>query len=297
MSKSFEAEALSVQMTVSPAAVVTDPESYNEGYEAGKLAGGSVTPEQIQEAVDNYLEEHPVEFTETDPTVPDWARQPNKPTYTADDIGTYPKEEIDEKIQNHHLVVAIEVDENSCTVRSGTFEQIERAYRNGSVVSLEVYKKGGSIEFNTAEVAEINVDYIEFIGVWANTFSMYTWRMDNTVTALTASVYSKDEVNTMHSGLLRISQHMADVNIINERIDAVINDTYTKANTYTKDETNSAISNYVGHNELLTRLNVENVTNGVLYVNNRIDVALADIASALDELHNYAQALIGGASE
>lgn len=29
-------------------------------------------------------------YTETDPTVPDWAKQPNKPTYTASEVGALP---------------------------------------------------------------------------------------------------------------------------------------------------------------------------------------------------------------
>lgn len=47
---------------------------------------GDVPPEQIEEAVEKYLEENPVEFTESDPTVPYWAKQPNKPTYTAEEV-------------------------------------------------------------------------------------------------------------------------------------------------------------------------------------------------------------------
>lgn len=50
--------------------------------------GGEVTDEQISNAVDNYMAAHP--FTETDPTVPDWAKQPEKPTYTASEVGALP---------------------------------------------------------------------------------------------------------------------------------------------------------------------------------------------------------------
>lgn len=49
---------------------------------------GEVTDEQISNAVDNYMKEHP--FTETDPTVPDWAKQSQKPTYTASEVGALP---------------------------------------------------------------------------------------------------------------------------------------------------------------------------------------------------------------
>lgn len=50
--------------------------------------GGSVSAEQIAQAVEAYMKEHP--FTETDPTVPDWAKKPQKPTYTASEVGALP---------------------------------------------------------------------------------------------------------------------------------------------------------------------------------------------------------------
>lgn len=56
-------------------------------FEAKDMTGGAST-EEIKEAVDAYMQEHP--FEETDPTVPDWAKQPEKPTYTAEDVGALP---------------------------------------------------------------------------------------------------------------------------------------------------------------------------------------------------------------
>lgn len=56
-------------------------------FEAKDMTGGAST-EEIKEAVGAYMQEHPLE--ETDPTVPDWAKQPEKPTYTAEDVGALP---------------------------------------------------------------------------------------------------------------------------------------------------------------------------------------------------------------
>ena len=56
-------------------------------FEAKDMTGGAST-EEIKEAVGAYMQEHP--FKETDPTVPDWAKQPEKPTYTAEDVGALP---------------------------------------------------------------------------------------------------------------------------------------------------------------------------------------------------------------
>ena len=50
--------------------------------------GGSVSAEDIATAVEEYMTAHP--FEETDPTVPDWAKQPEKPTYTASEVGALP---------------------------------------------------------------------------------------------------------------------------------------------------------------------------------------------------------------
>ena len=53
--------------------------------------GEPVTPEQIQQAVDSYLDKNPVQIEETDPTVPNWAKQPEKPGYTPEEVGAQPK--------------------------------------------------------------------------------------------------------------------------------------------------------------------------------------------------------------
>lgn len=73
----------------------------------------SQSPEAIKNVVDDYLEQNPVEIPvqsvngqtgaveltaedvgaiadETDPTVPEWAKQPTKPTYTAAEVGALP---------------------------------------------------------------------------------------------------------------------------------------------------------------------------------------------------------------
>lgn len=57
---------------------------------AESAGGGTVSPEAIAEAVEAYFEENPIDVTETDPTVPDWAKKPDKPTYTPEEIGAQP---------------------------------------------------------------------------------------------------------------------------------------------------------------------------------------------------------------
>ena len=113
------------------------PDEYQSWYDAmiDYIDERSISPDQIDEAVAEYLDEHPVEapvdsvngqtgtvvldaqdvgalpdstvipskvsdlqndsgyitgYTETDPTVPSWAKQASKPTYTASEVGALP---------------------------------------------------------------------------------------------------------------------------------------------------------------------------------------------------------------
>lgn len=47
-----------------------------------------ISEEQIEKSVKSYLEKNPIE--ETDPTVPAWAKEKEKPTYTAEEVGALP---------------------------------------------------------------------------------------------------------------------------------------------------------------------------------------------------------------
>jgi hypothetical protein len=63
-------------------AIWINPDEEPEG------GGGAVSPEAIKQAVDEYMAENPIK--ETDPTVPAWAKQPQKPKYTAAEVGALP---------------------------------------------------------------------------------------------------------------------------------------------------------------------------------------------------------------
>lgn len=47
-------------------------------------------PDAIKNVVEDYLADNPVQVDETDPTVPEWAKQPEKPKYTAAEVGALP---------------------------------------------------------------------------------------------------------------------------------------------------------------------------------------------------------------
>lgn len=58
--------------------------------------GGAVDEAEIRRIVDEYLTANPPTVTETDPTVPAWAKQPQKPTYTAFEVGAISQEDLQE---------------------------------------------------------------------------------------------------------------------------------------------------------------------------------------------------------
>lgn len=55
--------------------------------EALRSGGGAVDEDTVARLVAEYLEANPPAVKEADPTVPDWAKQPEKPKYTANEVG------------------------------------------------------------------------------------------------------------------------------------------------------------------------------------------------------------------
>ena len=63
-------------------------ELINQLIQQGMADG--ISPEQIADAVSNYLAKNPIE--ETDPNVHEWAKAKEKPTYTAEEVGALSEE-------------------------------------------------------------------------------------------------------------------------------------------------------------------------------------------------------------
>jgi hypothetical protein len=60
--------------------------------EIEELKKGGASEEQIADAVEDYLTKNPI--NESDPTVSEWAKAPEKPTYTAKDVGALSQNEL-----------------------------------------------------------------------------------------------------------------------------------------------------------------------------------------------------------
>ena len=62
--------------------------------ENGRLWSEKESEQVIEEVIGKYLQNNPIISEETDPTVPEWAKQPNKPTYTAEEVGALPADTV-----------------------------------------------------------------------------------------------------------------------------------------------------------------------------------------------------------
>ena len=78
----------------------TDESGKPTEFEATDMSGG-VSDEKIAEAVGTYMESHPIE--ESDPTVPEWAKQLEKPTYTASEVGADAAGTAESKVSDHNV--------------------------------------------------------------------------------------------------------------------------------------------------------------------------------------------------
>lgn len=93
-------------------AVNTAKDEATSAAERAEAAAG-VDESAIAQAVADYLDENPVEVEipdETDPTVPSWAKQPNKPKYTAAEVGAYTKEETKEYVKGETEIIRSDLE-------------------------------------------------------------------------------------------------------------------------------------------------------------------------------------------
>ena len=136
-------------------------------------------PDAIRDAVDEYLASNPIQVEETDPTVPDWAKQPTKPKYTATEVGAIP--DTTEIPVVPTKVSAFENDAGYLTEHQKLPEAlpnphpltftgaVEATYDGSKAVEVVIPQGGGGV---TPTAAEKIVDYtVDADGAAATSFS------------------------------------------------------------------------------------------------------------------------------
>lgn len=124
--------------------------------------------------------------TETDPTVPSWAKQPRKPTYTAAEVGALPAN----TTIPQGTVTAVKVNDG------------QPVYPNSSgVVSLTISASGAQVQPDWNETNTESSAYIQNKPNVANAISVnqHSYVMNNNHAFVIPDYYTKDEVDELVS--------------------------------------------------------------------------------------------------
>lgn len=136
--------------------------------EAKSITGGA-SEEAIEGAVKKYLEEHAIQ--ESDPTVPDWAKETEKPTYTAEEVGALPKDtKIPTTLPNPQALTIKYGNKThtydgseaiAITIETGGIERIEKLSTDTTVTlepnKLYIFPEMASLTYTLAEPADASV--------------------------------------------------------------------------------------------------------------------------------------------
>lgn len=120
----------------------------NEVY---RLAGERIEPDVAAAAVEAYLEENPPEVVETDPTVPDWAKQPEKPAYTAEEVGALP----DSYVPPEAPVQSVNGQTGEVSLKAGDVGALPDTYTPPEAPVRSVNGRIGSVQLAAADVGAL----------------------------------------------------------------------------------------------------------------------------------------------
>lgn len=152
----------------------------------GKMDSDVVIPEKLSDLQNDvgYL----TDYTETDPTVPNWAKQPNKPGYTAAEVGALPDDTVlPSKLSDLVNDVGFLTD---YTETDPTVPQWAKAARKPTYTAAEV----GALPADTEipdKLSSLQND-VGFVTNLANDLANYY---------LKSQTYTKDEVNGLISAI------------------------------------------------------------------------------------------------
>ena len=176
----------------------------NELHEREDKQG--LTEEQVKEVVRKTAVTQ-----ESDPTVPAWAKQPNKPTYTAEEVGALPKdtplfsgsyndlsnkptipsieglaseEYVDDKIAENKEVVLVDVAQMVMNQDNALFVDLSKRFLNGEIFIV-----------GNVETINVSVSSVEVVGE-----NEYKWTANN----VTWHVDEQGEFTIYHYGIIGI---------------------------------------------------------------------------------------------
>ena len=120
--------------------------------EAAQSGGGEVDAEEIQRIVAEYLAANPLQ--ENDPNVSEWAKQPEKPTYTAEEVGALPAD----------TQIPTELPNPAALTLTGA---VSATYDGSKAVEVEIPSGGGAggLKLAASVTTSENVASVEISGL------------------------------------------------------------------------------------------------------------------------------------
>ena len=191
--------------------------------------------------IDDMLDDIDVDYTETDPTVPAWAKSPNKPTYTASEVGALPSSTVipssTSDLTNDSNFVSdanyVHTDNNFTTTEKNKLAGIAA----GAEVNVQADWKTNSslsdsyIKNKPTKVSEFTNDAGYLTSYTETDPTVPAWAKQSTKPAYTASEVGALPSNTVIPS--RTSQLTNDSGFISD------------ANVYTKTQIDSKFTNVV----------------------------------------------------
>lgn len=162
-------------------------------------SNASVSPEQITNAVNNYLDNNPITFEETDPNVPEWAKQPNKPAYTAYEVGALPISTIFKTINNQSIIgegnIQVEGTGSSITTIYGeiinhnidsdglvTYGQLVIRDSEGNILTQKQIQELENYQLDIEGIIMDRISYDQYCKIYSvdgSTMSLYIYEDDS----------------------------------------------------------------------------------------------------------------------
>ena len=98
---------------------------------------GEADETQVRELVMEYLRSNPPQVTESDPTVPDWAKESSKPAYTAEEVGALSADALEGAIEE----ALLQAKENGTLGSGGSQDVWELLDRTVLTEPVTIYSK------------------------------------------------------------------------------------------------------------------------------------------------------------
>ena len=186
-------------------------------YEETEILNYAALEKRLQK-IEEDLKNFNFEFKEMDPTVPAWAKEPNKPTYSADEVGAVSKDEFNALSENvgklSEEIFYIEITSNGTANK--TYDDIVQAYDKGKYIILKDINENEIYKLNKIGSSSVGFSYIQ-----GNTIknivlikSLNQW----VKTTIDLNLFQKSEENTLKTtdktvvgAINELSEEIADL--------------------------------------------------------------------------------------